>query len=135
MPPIAVIYRRPRRLVLRRIERCLSESDPHLEKLFWIFTRLAGEERLPMTERVRFLRLPRLVRHCRLVRAARRRVRARTNLRASIVLGIALALFAALIVAIGRSEASQGPCPSPIAHLAPVPSRACQAASRWQPGK
>jgi hypothetical protein len=135
MPPIATIHRRPRRLVLRRIERCLAESDPQLEKLFWIFTRLAGQERLPMTERVRFLRLPRLVRRGRLVRAVRRRARARTNLRSYLVLGIALAAFAALIVAIGRSEASQGPCPPPMAHLAPVPTRACAAASRWPSGK
>jgi hypothetical protein len=135
MPSIAAIQRRPRRLALRRIERCLAQSDPQLEKLFLIFTRLAGEERLPGTERIRFLRLPKLLARCRLGRAARGRVRAGTTWRSYIVLGIALALMGALFVALGRSEAAQGPCPAPVARPVPMPSRACPAAARWPAGK
>jgi hypothetical protein len=40
------------RRALNRIEKTLADDDPRLGPLFAIFTRLAGHEAMPATERV-----------------------------------------------------------------------------------
>ena len=121
--------------MLRRIERCLAQSDPQLERLFWIFTRLAGGERLPRTERVGVLPLARLVRHCRLARAAHGRVHAGTSLRSPLIVAVTLVMMCALVVAIGLAHGTTGPCSPPVQHIAQAHRRPCPAPWRWPAGR
>lgn len=125
---------RPRRRVLRRIERCLAQSDPQLEKLFWIFTRLAGGEQLPRTERVAVVPVPAALRRSRLARAAHGRVFSRTTLRSPVVLVVTLFVIWVLAMVIALEHGGTGPCSPPARHLAQAP-RTCPGASAWPAGK
>ena len=121
--------------MLRRIERRLAQSDPQLERLFWIFTGLAGGERLPTTERVRVLPLARIVRHCRLARPAHGRVDAGSRMRVPLVVVVTLVVMCALVVAIGLAQTPTGPCSPPVQHIAQPRPSTCSGTSYWPTGR
>jgi hypothetical protein len=54
---VVMNLRLTRRRALREIERDLADSDPRLDELFLLFTRLASGARIPGAEKIRTMPL------------------------------------------------------------------------------
>jgi len=87
---------------LDQIEKTLADDHPALERLFGIFTRLAGHEAMPVTERVTARRM-------------RMRIRMRPGVATVVALVMAIGVLAGISLLLPRPQVCASGTVSPVA--------------------